>query len=50
MDNFSISSTTIIDPQTLQTICNLNIVIPVYDKVRKEDFSLLSINYVYFYF
>jgi ankyrin len=30
----SLSSTTIIDPQTLQTICNLNIAIPVYDKVR----------------
>jgi hypothetical protein len=30
----SLSSTTIIDPQTLQTICNLNIVIPNYDKVR----------------
>lgn len=30
----SISSTTIIDPQSLQTICNLNISIPAYDKVN----------------
>lgn len=29
----SLSSTTLIDPQTLQAICNLNIVIPTYDKV-----------------
>lgn len=32
----SLSSTTIIDPQTLQTICNLNITIPAYDKVREK--------------
>ena len=35
MTNGQTSSTTaIIDPQTLQAICNLNIVIPAYDKVR----------------
>ncbi|CAF0819069.1 unnamed protein product [Rotaria sordida] len=33
----SLSSTTIIDPQTLQTICNLNIIIPAYDKDLLES-------------
>ena len=27
-----------VDPQTLQTICNLNIVLPPYDKVKKKRF------------
>ena len=31
-------SNTTIDLQTLQSICNLNIVIPPYDEVRKEHF------------
>ncbi|CAF4205658.1 unnamed protein product, partial [Rotaria sp. Silwood2] len=33
----SLSSTTIIDPQALQTICNLNIIIPAYDKDLLES-------------
>jgi hypothetical protein len=31
-----------IDPQILQAICNLNIIIPPYDKVRKKDFSFIK--------
>jgi ankyrin len=34
--NGNIPSTPIFDPQTLQPICNLNIVLPPYDKVRKK--------------
>ncbi|UJR15901.1 hypothetical protein I4U23_002824 [Adineta vaga] len=33
----ALSSTTVIDPQTLQTICNLNILIPGYDKDLLEN-------------
>ncbi|CAF1132972.1 unnamed protein product [Adineta ricciae] len=33
----ALSSTTVIDPQTLQTICNLNILIPAYDKDLLEN-------------
>jgi hypothetical protein len=41
MTNGHIPSTTIIDPQILQPICNLNIVIPPYDKVKEKT------NFVY---
>jgi hypothetical protein len=43
----SLSSTTIIDPQTLQTICNLNIVIPAYDKVRSEIELIFFLSFVF---
>ncbi|CAF3397944.1 unnamed protein product [Rotaria socialis] len=33
----SLSSTTVVDPQALQAICNLNIVIPAYDKDLLEN-------------
>ncbi|CAF1170221.1 unnamed protein product [Adineta steineri] len=33
----ALSSTTVIDPQTLQTICNLNILVPAYDKDLLES-------------
>jgi hypothetical protein len=35
----SLTSTTTIDPHALQTICNLNILIPVYDKVNTLDYD-----------
>lgn len=36
MTNGQLPSTTMIDPQMLQAICNLNVVLPSYDKVRKN--------------
>jgi len=49
MTNGHIPTNTIIDPQTLQAISNLNILLPPYDKVRKR--IGLFFNYlIYFYF
>jgi ankyrin len=36
-----------VDPQSLQAICNLNIVIPPYDKVRKRFDFCLILNFVF---
>ena len=51
MTNGHPPSTNMVDPQTLQIICNLNIVLPPYDKVKtRQEISLFNDVYPFFLF